>query len=119
MKQQRLGLYRFRHALFQQYLYNGLGEMERMLLHEDVGNALEALYADEAEVIAPQLARHFREAGILEKAVHYLMAAGARSVQAYAGREAKVAYEEALRLLPGWHAAKILLSVVRRARAAV
>jgi predicted ATPase len=67
---QRFSLYRFQHHLFQKYLYNNLAEAERLYLHEDMGNILEELYGDHVEKIAIQLARHFEEAGQMEKAVH-------------------------------------------------
>jgi adenylate cyclase len=89
---QRLSLYRFQHNLFQKYLYNNLDEAERSYLHEDVGNVLEELYGDQAEEIAVQLARHFQEAGMVEKAVHYLSLAGEKATQVSA-------YEEAIALL--------------------
>ena len=68
---QRLSLYRFRHQLFQQYLYTNLDDMERTYLHKEVGLVIETLYADQSEQVAVQLARHFEEAGIAEKAVAY------------------------------------------------
>jgi hypothetical protein len=43
---------------------------------EVIGQALEALYGEQVEQIAVQLARHFREAGIPQKAIHYLQLAG-------------------------------------------
>ncbi len=98
----RLSLYRFRHILFQRYLYNNVGEGERAYLHEDVGTALEALYWEEAEemaAIAPQLARHFQEAGIAGKAVGYLSQAGDRARQQYANEEATIYFRRALALL--------------------
>ena len=61
--EQRLSSYRFRHNLFQKYLYNNLDEAQKAYLHEDVGNILEVLYGDQTDRIAVQLARHFDEAG--------------------------------------------------------
>jgi len=90
MDGQRLSHYRFRHILFQRYLYNSLDEVERAHLHEAVGNTLEALYEDQTEAtaaIAGQLAWHFQEAGIAEKAIHYLRQAGERAVQLSAYQE--------------------------------
>ncbi|HUW13471.1 MAG TPA: AAA family ATPase, partial [Anaerolineae bacterium] len=40
---QPLSAYRFRHNLFQKFLYDDLDAAQRAYLHEDVGNALEAL----------------------------------------------------------------------------
>jgi len=84
----RLSLYRFRHHLFQHYLYHSLDEVEREFLHEDVGSVLEELYGEQATEIAPQLARHFLLAGDKERALPYLMEAGIRSQRAYAHEEA-------------------------------
>jgi predicted ATPase len=93
---QRLSHYRFRHILFQRYLYNSLDEVERAHLHEAVGNSLEALYEDQMEAmattaataaVAGQLAWHYQEAGIAEKAIRYLLQAGKRAVQLSAYQE--------------------------------
>jgi DNA-binding SARP family transcriptional activator/predicted ATPase len=101
---QRLGSqpvsrYRFRHYLCQKYLYEGLDAGERIYLHRDVGNALEALYGDQVKEISMPLARHFQEAGIAEKAIHYLHQAGERAVQLSAYREGVAHLTRALDLL--------------------
>lgn len=95
---QRLSLYRFRHALFQRYLYNNLDPVERAHLHQAVGNALEALYREdtrEAAAITPQLARHFQESGDTEKAARYLVQAGDLALGMYAHQEALIHYRQA------------------------
>jgi DNA-binding SARP family transcriptional activator/predicted ATPase len=85
---QRLSLYRFRHQLFQQYVYHTLAEMERAYLHEAVGSVLEAIYSEQIEYVAVQLARHFEQAGLTEKAVKYLVQAGKRAARLSANQEA-------------------------------
>lgn len=85
---QRLSAYRFRHNLFQRYLYQRLDAVERAYLHEEVGAALETLYGDYANEIAVQLARHFHEAGNFVKAVNYLEQAGDRALRLSAYQEA-------------------------------
>src|SRR5262249_53425572 len=84
---QRLSFYRFRHQLFQQYVYRSLTEIERAYLHEAVGSVLEALYGEQSEQIAVQLARHFEQAGLTEKAVTYLLQAGKRAARLSANQE--------------------------------
>jgi hypothetical protein len=69
-------------------------------LHEDVGNVLEELYSDQTEEIAVQLARHFEEAGVEEKARHYLKQAGERARRQYANEEAVNYLSRALALTP-------------------
>jgi adenylate cyclase len=98
--EQRLSPYRFRHNLFQKYLYDNLDEVQKAYLHEDVGNMLEALYGDETDRIAVQLARHFDEAGVIEKARHYLQRAGELAYERYAHGEAETCYSRALELTP-------------------
>ncbi len=95
----RLTLFRFRHILFQQFLYAGLNQAERVLLHEEVGRALERLYGERSERNALELARHFREAGLARKAVDYLILASAWARRASAHREGMDHLKEALGLL--------------------
>ena len=99
IKGTRLSLYRFVHMLFQKYLYDELDEAERSYLHEDVGCALEELFGEQSNEISGQLARHFEEAGIIEKAVQYRAAAGQRAVSMAANHEAIDHYQRALDLL--------------------
>jgi predicted ATPase len=72
----------------QKYLYDNLDPAERAYLHEDVGNVLENLYGEQVSEIAVRLARHFQEANISEKAVHYLLKAGDRAMQLSSYQEA-------------------------------
>ncbi|MGB3716270.1 MAG: tetratricopeptide repeat protein, partial [Candidatus Promineifilaceae bacterium] len=98
----RVSRYRFRNYLFQKYLYDNLDQVERAYLHEDVGKVLEELYGDQTStlaVVAPQLAWHFQEAGIAEKAIHYLHQAGERAVQLSAYQEGIAHLTKGLALL--------------------
>ncbi|MCD6290322.1 MAG: AAA family ATPase [Anaerolineae bacterium] len=90
--------YQFRHFLIQRYLYRRLDGVERAHLHERVGNALEALYGDRAGEIAAQLARHFVEAGLAEKACQYLFLAGNQACRLHAYQEASSYFQRALAL---------------------
>jgi DNA-binding SARP family transcriptional activator/tetratricopeptide (TPR) repeat protein len=97
----RLSTYRFRHILFQRYLYQGLDPVERARLHEGVGVALERLYGSHTGDVAVELARHFEEAGIVEKAVEYLGQAGERAIRMSAHEEAVAHFRWGLALLEG------------------
>ncbi len=99
MERLHLSLYLFRHILFQRYLYNRLDEVERTHLHAEVGQILENLYGDRKEEVSIQLARHFQEAGIADKAIDYLQKAGNKAVRLSAGAEAITHYKKALELL--------------------
>ncbi|MFN8446998.1 MAG: AAA family ATPase, partial [Caldilineaceae bacterium] len=76
----RLCRYRFRQPLFQHYLYQELDQVQRALLHEAVGTAIEAIYGPEEQGLLPvaaQLSNHFRTADLAEKAITYwFMACG-------------------------------------------
>ncbi len=96
---QRLSRYRFRHNLFQQYLYQKLDEPEKTYLHEAVGNTLESFYGDQADRVAVQLAHHFRQAGVTDKAVGYLLQAGEQAMGLGAYAEAVTHFKLGLELL--------------------
>jgi len=96
---QRLSHYRFRHILFQHYVYHSLDEAERTYLHEAVGNELERLYGEQTEEVAVELARHFEQAGLTAKAVGYLRQAGDRAVRLSANQEAIAHFYKGLALL--------------------
>ena len=95
---QFLSIYRFSHALTQQYLYDELGAGERRMLHGEIAETLEALAADHSNQFALQLARHYDEAGNTEKAVSYWNLAGDAAFAIYAQNEAIAAYTHALEL---------------------
>ncbi len=99
LKARRLSLYLFQHILFQRYLYNGLDEIERSLLHGEVGHILEALYGEQADEISLKLARHFHEAGETANAIKYFHKSGERAVRVSANQEAIQHFRQALKLL--------------------
>lgn len=90
--------YQFGHALFQAYLYGTLTGDERRLLHGEVAAALEGLYGDHTDPIAPALAHHYQAAGSLEQAAVYAMHAGELACAAYAYVEAEKHHRTALEL---------------------
>jgi transcriptional regulator with XRE-family HTH domain/tetratricopeptide (TPR) repeat protein len=104
--QQRLSFYCFRHHLFQQYLYHSLDETERAYLHEAVGQALEALYGEQTEQVAVQLAHHFEQAALTEKAVSYLLQAGDHARRVAAPDEAIGFYRAGLERWPNGEQAR-------------
>ena len=94
-----MSIYRFRHALFQKYLYEQLDEVERSYLHEEVASTLESLHGDRPEEIAVQLAEHYELASDPEKASHYRALAGEASVSLSAFTEANSHLFKGLSLL--------------------
>ncbi len=96
---QRVSHYHFRHILFQRYLYSTMDDTERSYLHQAVGTVLEQLYEGQPEEIAVQLAWHFQQAGLVEKAIGYLQQAGDRAVRLSAYEEAINHFTQAITLL--------------------
>ncbi|HSR33414.1 MAG TPA: AAA family ATPase, partial [Anaerolineae bacterium] len=96
---QRLSRYRFRHFLFQKYLYNKLDPVQRAHLHGSMGNALETLHGEQAGELAVPLARHFEAAGMTVKAVEYLLQAGNRDVRLFANDEAIAHFRRGIELV--------------------
>ncbi len=99
LESRRISRYRFRNYLLQRYVYESLDQVERTYLHEAVGSTLETLYQGQAGEIAVQLARHFQEAGIPEKAISYLHQAGEKAVRLSAYQEGINHLTRALALL--------------------
>lgn len=85
---QRVYRYRFRHALFQQYLRARLSPATREVLHASVGQALEELYAGRTDEIAMRLMRHFDESGDYQRLLKYAVQAGDRARRLGASLEA-------------------------------
>lgn len=88
------GRFRFTHVLIRDTLYEGIPAGQRLRLHQQAGEALEAFYRQDLDPHLAELARHFFEAapvGDAGKAVGYAGRAGHRAL-------ALLAYEEAARL---------------------
>ncbi|MGH2523389.1 MAG: tetratricopeptide repeat protein, partial [Anaerolineales bacterium] len=90
--------YLFRHALVQDAAYGSLVKQDRRQLHRAVGEALEQLYPERLEEIAPLLAQHFAEAGDAARALHYFTRAGDAAARVYANVEALAHYTRAIEI---------------------
>jgi len=96
------GTYDFTHALIRQTLYDELSTPRRVLLHRQIGEALERLYAPNIDAHLPELAHHFYQAapgGDVERAIDYARRAGDRATELLAHEEAAGHYERALQAL--------------------
>jgi DNA-binding CsgD family transcriptional regulator len=91
--------YQFSHALIQQTLAEEVTTSRRVRLHARIAEALETLYADDADTHAAELANHFAEAEPVlgtGRLVYYSILAGERAQVAYAYEEAQSHFERAL-----------------------
>ncbi|MFZ0060733.1 MAG: protein kinase [Pyrinomonadaceae bacterium] len=90
--------YRFAHALYQNFLYDGLVPKRRTMLHRQAGETLTQHYGRRASQIAAQLALHFERGREFSRAVEFLIHAGDNATALYANAEAAEHYTRALSL---------------------
>jgi tetratricopeptide (TPR) repeat protein len=91
--------YIFKHAVIQDVAYNSLLLQRRKALHRAVGEAIEELYQDRLEEHYAELAHHFIQGEVWEKACNYGRQAGEKAVARSAYREAVGSFEQALSAL--------------------
>jgi DNA-binding SARP family transcriptional activator len=96
------GRLRFGHALIRDTLYDDLTPARRIQFHQEVGEALEAVYAADLDSHLAELAHHFfaaAPAGVAGKAIDYGRRGGDRAASQLAYEEAVRLYEMALTLV--------------------
>jgi tetratricopeptide (TPR) repeat protein len=93
------GRYGFRHALYQQALYQRLAEARRVRLHRLIGERIEAGHGERANEIAAELAMHFERGQDTERTVLYLQKAGENALQRWAYQEALGHFQKGVEFL--------------------
>jgi predicted ATPase len=73
--------YGFRHALYQEVLYNRLTATRRTRLHRQIGERQEQGYGKRTREIAAELALHFERGRDYRKTVQYLLQAGRNAIR--------------------------------------
>lgn len=86
----------FRHALTRDAIYSMLMLRESKVMHRMIGEALERLMGTRIDVPDTQLAYHFYQAGIWQKAMEYSQRAGEQAQALYAPREAVIHFTRAI-----------------------
>jgi class 3 adenylate cyclase/tetratricopeptide (TPR) repeat protein len=79
--------YSFKHAMTCEAAYSLLLRARRRELHERTGIAIETLFADRRDELAPMLAHHFEEAEDVKRALDYSRRAAKNALKLYALRE--------------------------------
>jgi class 3 adenylate cyclase len=92
-------MYRFKHILLQEAVYNSLLQERREDLHRSVAEAMERLYGDRLNEWAHTLAHHWGNTRNTRKAVQYLAMAGDKSYWVCALEEAHQRYSKAVELI--------------------
>ncbi len=94
--------YRFRHPLIRRVLYEALSRARRARLHTHAARAIEAVYAERPEGLAPYveaLAYQYELSDSRSRALDYLIQAGQKAASVYAFEVAVNYYERALALM--------------------
>jgi predicted ATPase len=91
--------YGFRHALYQEVLYDRIPAGRRQRLHQRIGEREEVAYGERARKIAAELAMHFERGREYRKAVQYLQKAGENAIRRSANQEATSLLTRGLELL--------------------
>ena len=89
----------FSHVRIQEVAYESTPPARRRVLHGVIARAIEAVDPTAVAEHAHVLARHWREAGNLDRAAALLLVAGRRAIMQAAARHAMEHYEEGLALL--------------------
>ena len=79
--------YTFLHALYQNVIYDRVGDARRSRLHLSIGERMEAVYQGATEIVAAELALHFERGGNPLRAVKYLLQSAQLAVRQSAFRE--------------------------------
>jgi len=99
---ERVGQFRFAHALINQTLYEGLGATRRARMHQRVALALEDLYGEDPAEHLGELALHWRLAAVSvdkAKAAGYALRAGQQALERLAPAEALKLFADAVELM--------------------
>jgi predicted ATPase/class 3 adenylate cyclase len=91
--------YMFKHAVIQDVAYQSLLLQRRKALHRAVGEAIEDLYPDRLAEHDAELAHHFTQGEVWDKALVYCRQAGEKALAQSAHREAVGYFEQALTAL--------------------
>jgi len=99
LRQRGTDSYDFSHDRIRDVAYAQISPPRLRWLHEQVAIALEELYSPDLEAVSGQLATHYEQAGVLDKAINNYYAAGSFAQHIYANQEALHMYERGLELL--------------------
>ena len=80
--------YDFTHDKLREVAYAEISAPQRRLLHRRVAQALEALHAEDLDLVSGQIASHYERAGLLEQAVPLYQRAAAVAQRRFANEDA-------------------------------
>ncbi len=90
-------IFYFKHILIQEAVYDSLLENRRIILHEQVAQALESLNVDCLSEYAEMLAYHWKKSAQPKKAIPFLAMAGEKSLGMYSLEEANQWFQQVVK----------------------
>jgi tetratricopeptide (TPR) repeat protein/predicted Ser/Thr protein kinase len=91
-------VYYFDHGKIREFLYDAIIPELRVEYHSSIGDHLASAYGDD-ERLAPDIAHHFLQAGVDQKALPFLLTAGERAKAVFANNQAVGFYTKALDII--------------------
>jgi DNA-binding SARP family transcriptional activator len=91
--------YDFAHDKLREAAYGTLSPARRRFLHHRVAQALESVHSADLDPVSRQVASHYRQAGLAERAIPYYLRAGQVASRLYANGEAEACFRRGLALL--------------------
>lgn len=92
--------YRFSHTRVGEIVYESLNPSNRADIHRKIAEALESSIQGDINLVSGEIAYHFEQAGLNERALPYYIKAGDAARQVFAIEAAVKYYQHALTLLP-------------------
>jgi len=99
VREQGANSYDFTHDKLREVAYAEISAPQRRLLHRRVAQALEAMHADDLDLVSGQIASHYERAGMLEQALPFYQRAAAVAKRVYANLDAISLLSRSLELL--------------------
>ncbi|MCL4861244.1 MAG: AAA family ATPase [Caldilineaceae bacterium] len=99
LREQGVNSYDFSHDRIREVAYSTISRTRQRLLHQQVAQAFETIYANRLQEVSGQLATHWAQAERLEKAMNYYQQAAEAARQIHANSVAVGYYRQAIILL--------------------
>jgi len=91
----------FVHAIFQDVIYQSIGDRWKRVYHKNLGEYYENNFENRLDEVYYELARHFFRSRESDKALNYCIHAGEKAENAYAAEQAIEFYKDSLTLITG------------------
>jgi tetratricopeptide (TPR) repeat protein len=91
--------YKFDHTIIREVIYNSLGSRRKKILHAKVGYCIENLFTNNLQEYYAELAYHFSNGAVMNKAIFYSMKEGETAKELCAYDEALFHYKSALDMI--------------------